>query len=136
MCLMTDTAEIMRRFNAAFINHDGSGLADLVHEECVMVTVEPAPEGAKYAGREACVAFWQALAEDHGSQFTPQDVIVAGDRATILWDFRYGSGPADRVSGVNVMRVRDGLIVEALGYSKTPGVGSEQLTTLVQTANA
>jgi len=33
---------------------------------------------------------------------------------------------------VNVMRVRNGLIVEALGYTKTPGVGSSQITALVE----
>ncbi|WP_223165374.1 hypothetical protein [Lentzea indica] len=29
------------------------------------------------------------------------------------------AGPPDHVRGVNLMRVRDGLIVEALGYSKS-----------------
>jgi hypothetical protein len=43
-----------------------------------------------------------------------------GDRATNRWRYRFGDGPADSVRGVNLMRVRDGLITEALGYSKTP----------------
>ncbi|WP_308315720.1 nuclear transport factor 2 family protein [Streptomyces sp. ISL-100] len=56
-----------------------------------------------------------------GGQFEPEDVVVAGERATIRWRYRFGDGPADSVRGVNLMCVRDGLIVEALGYSKTTG---------------
>nr|WP_246148985.1 nuclear transport factor 2 family protein [Nonomuraea turkmeniaca] len=67
------------------------------------------------------MTFWQALAEDRSTQFEPEEVVVAGDRATIRWRYRFGDGPADSVRGVNLMRVRDGLIVEALGYSKTAG---------------
>ena len=45
--------------------------------------------------------------------------VIDGDRATIRYRYRYGDGPADSVRGVNLMRVRDGQITEALGYSKT-----------------
>jgi SnoaL-like domain len=63
----------------------------------------------------------QALAGDRATQFEAEEITVAGDRATIRWRYRYGAGAADYVRGVNLMRVRDGRIVEALGYSKTPG---------------
>ena len=52
----------------------------------------------------------------------PQEVVVAGDRAFIRWHYRFGPAPSDWVSGVNIMRVRDGRITEALGYSKTSPV--------------
>lgn len=42
-----------------------------------------------------------------------------GDRAIIRWRFNFGDGGS--VRGVNLMHVRDGRIVEALGYAKTPG---------------
>jgi ketosteroid isomerase-like protein len=116
-----ETAEIIRRFNNAFLHHDADELDDLVGEDCVMEAIQPAPDGARYEGRDACLAFWQALVNDRGTQFEPEEVTVAGDRATIRWRYRYGPGDADYVRGVNLMRVRDGAIVEALGYSKTPG---------------
>jgi ketosteroid isomerase-like protein len=116
-----ETAEIIRRFNNAFLDHDADALDDLVGEDCVMEAIQPAPDGARYKGRDACLAFWQALVNDRGTQFEPEEVTVAGDRATIRWRYRYGPGDADYVRGVNLMRVRDGAIVEALGYSKTPG---------------
>ena len=109
---MPDTSEIIRRFNDAFVRHDPSQLDDLIGEDCVMEAIQPAPDGARYEGRTACLDFWRAL---------------AGDRATIRWRYRYGAGAADYVRGVNLMRVRDGKIVEALGYSKTPGADAVPL---------
>ena len=49
-----DTAEVIERFNQAFVAHDGSLLVDLVAEDCVMESVEPAPDGFRFEGREAC----------------------------------------------------------------------------------
>ncbi|WP_433349513.1 nuclear transport factor 2 family protein [Microtetraspora malaysiensis] len=115
------TADVIDQFNQAFVHHDPSVLADLIGDDCVMESVQPAPDGVRYEGREVCLAFWQALAEDRTTQFEPEEVVVAGDRATIRWRYRFGDGPADSVRGVNLMRLRDGLIVEALGYSKTGG---------------
>ncbi|WP_157244974.1 nuclear transport factor 2 family protein [Nonomuraea typhae] len=115
------TTEVIDRFNRAFTDRDPDLLNDLVGEDCVMESVQPAPTGERVEGREACVAWWRALVEDRTTQFEPQEVVIAADRATIRWHYRYGTGPADWVSGVNLMRVRDGVIVEALGYSKTAG---------------
>jgi hypothetical protein len=72
------TLQILQRFNQAFVQHDGSLLEDLIAEDCVMESVEPAPDGTRYVGRSASLDFWQ-----------------------------------------NLMRVRDGLIIEALGYVKS-----------------
>ncbi|MFD8482887.1 nuclear transport factor 2 family protein [Kitasatospora sp. NPDC059673] len=113
------TTDVIDRFNHAFVHHDPDALDDLLGEHCVMEAIQPAPDGERLEGREACLAFWRALAADRTTQFRPEDVTVAGDRATIRWRYRFGDGPADSVRGVNLMRVEDGLIVEALGYSKT-----------------
>ena len=116
------TAETIDRFNHAFVNHDPTALNDLVAADCVMEAIQPAPDGARTEGREACLIFWTALAEDRSTQFEPEDVVVMGEHATIRWRYRFGDAPEDSVRGVNLMRVRDGQIVEALGYSKTGGV--------------
>ncbi|MER7131848.1 nuclear transport factor 2 family protein [Streptosporangium saharense] len=115
------TAEVIDRFNRAFVTHAPELLDDLVADDCVMEAVQPAPDGERVEGGEACLAFWRALAGNRATRFNPEEVAVAGDRATIRWRYRYGDGPADSVRGVNLMRIRDGLIVEALGYSKTEG---------------
>ncbi|MFE9406551.1 nuclear transport factor 2 family protein [Streptomyces sp. NPDC006530] len=115
------TAEVIDRFNRAFTDREADLLVDLIAEDCVMESVQPAPSGERVVGREACTRWWAALVGDRATQFTPQEVIVAGDRATIVWSYRFGAGPEEWVSGVNVMRVADGRIVEALGFSKTAG---------------
>ena len=50
------------------------------------------------------------------SSSTVEHVDVDGDRAVIRWRI---TGAQD-YRGVNLMRVRDGKIVEALGYGKRP----------------
>ena len=44
--------------------------------------------------------------------------MITGERATIRWRLRWGEDESNSVRGVNLMRVRDGQIVEALGYVK------------------
>lgn len=118
---MSDTSEVIQRFNDAFLHHDPDQLDELVAAQCVMEAIQPAPDGARYEGRAACLAFWRALAGDRATQFEPEQVIVAGDRANIRWRYRYGAGAADYVRGVTLIQVQDGKIVEAVGYSKIPG---------------
>ena len=114
-----ETAEIMRRFNQAFLQHEPAALKDLIAPDCVMESIQPAPNGTRYEGYDACLAFWQGLAADQVAYFDVEDTIAMGDHAVIRWRFNFGDGGS--VRGVNLMRVRDGRIVEALGYAKSPG---------------
>jgi hypothetical protein len=119
MMQSNETAEIMRRFNQAFLTHQPEILEDLIAPDCVMESIQPAPDGTRYEGYDACLAFWREIATDRTAYFDVEDTAVMGDRATIRWRFNFGDGGS--VRGVNLMRVRDGRIVEALGYAKSPG---------------
>lgn len=112
------TAEIIRRFNDVFLRHDPSTLDDLVAEDCVIENTQPAPNGARQVGRKACVVTWKEIATAPGTHFDLEDVVVSGDRAIIRWRYWWGESEADSVRGVNLMRVREGRIVEAMGYVK------------------
>ena len=127
----SQTLQIMQRFNRAFVQHDGSLLDDLIAEDCVMESVEPAPDGTRYVGRKACLEFWQKLANSRDGAFADEDIVAIDDRAIILWRYRFGPGLSKSVRGVNVMRVRDGLITEALGYVKS---GDASVGTAVRSA--
>jgi hypothetical protein len=48
-----DTAEVIRRYNDAFEQHDPGPLAELVADDCVLENTSPAPDGARFEGREA-----------------------------------------------------------------------------------
>lgn len=114
-----ETVEIMRRFNQAFRDHEPGILKDLIAPDCVMESIQPAPNGTRYEGYDACLVFWEALAKDPVAHFDVEDTITMGDRAIIRWRFNFGDG--ESVRGVNLMHVRHGRIIEALGYSKIPG---------------
>jgi ketosteroid isomerase-like protein len=129
----SQTLQIMQRFNQAFLQHDGSLLDDLIAEDCVMESVEPAPDGTRYVGRNACLEFWQKLAHNRDGAFTPEDIVAIDEHAIIRWRYRFGPGLSQSVRGVNVMRVRDGLIVEALGYVKS---GDASVATAVRSATS
>lgn len=114
-----ETARIMHRFNQAFHDREPAILKGLIAPGCVMESIQPAPEGTRYEGYDACLAFWEALATDPIAHFDVEDTFAMGDRAIIRWRFNFGDGGS--VRGVNLMHVREGQIVEALGYAKTPG---------------
>jgi ketosteroid isomerase-like protein len=115
------TDKVIRRFNDVFQLHDPSALNELVAEDCEIENTQPAPNGSRHVGRYACIALWTGIATAPGTHFDLEDVFVTGDRAIILWRFFWGEGDANSVRGVNLMRVRDGLIVEAKGYVKGQG---------------
>ncbi len=116
-----DTAETIGLFNDAFRRRDKVALAALVHDDCLMVSAQPAPDGTPYIGKEACVAFWADLMDDESTIFEVQHVISDGDWAAVRWRYRFGPTDAESVLGVNVTRVSGGLVIEQLGYTKTPG---------------
>lgn len=110
------TAALMDRFNAVFLRHDPSALPGMIAEDCVIEKINPLPNGDRCVGRDACVALWTEIATAPGSRFDLEETFAMGDRAIIRW--RFWSNETTSIRGVNLMRVRDGLIVEAMGYVK------------------
>lgn len=109
------TAEVLQRFNRAFQEHDPALLPPLIGADCVIERITPLPEGAHLVGREACLANWQAIAANRDGCFTLGEVWVMGERGLIFWEYRIGG---EVQKGLNVMTVRDGLIVEGRGFTK------------------
>jgi ketosteroid isomerase-like protein len=112
------TREVLDRYNDAFRLHDPSLLSDLIADDCVIEDTSPAPDGVRREGGRACLARWSELAADSTLEFTPELAEIHGDLAVQPWDLRWGNGENDRVRGVNLIRIRDGRIVEARGYVK------------------
>lgn len=113
------TAEVVGQFIAAFEQKDPSAIPDLVAADCVMETIQPAPNGQRVEGYDANVAFWQAMIADPGGTFEVEDVVICGDRATNRWRYRFGEDEESSVRGVTLIVVRNGKIAEALAYAKT-----------------
>ena len=102
-------------FTAAWDAHELEATLDLVTEDCVFESARPDAVGARIVGRAALREAWQASFANPSGEFEVEDTIVAGDRVVQLWRFVSN----DRVvRGVDVLRVRDGLVAEKFGYVK------------------
>lgn len=115
---MNGTNEVITRFNDVFQRHDPAALPELVAEECVLENSQPAPDGSRHVGRDACVELWTRIATTPNTRFDLEDVTIAGELAIIRWRFWWGDESSSSVRGVNVMVVRNGRIVEGRGYVK------------------
>ena len=112
------TERLLEQFDDVFQKRDPSALDRLVADDCVIENTRPAPDGARYVGKQACVALWTEIATNEAIRFERQHIIARGDRGEIAWRLIWGAAPENSVRGVNLMRVRDGKIVEARGYVK------------------
>lgn len=112
------TAGILARFNDVFLSHDPAALPELVAKDCVIENTQPAPDGSRHVGKAACIELWTQIATNPRISFDTECMIARGDRGEIRWRLRWGPEHGNSVRGVNLMRVRDGQIVEALGYVK------------------
>lgn len=115
-----ETADTIARFNDAFQRRDVPALGALVHDECVMVSAQPAPDGTPYVGKGACVAFWAGLMTDASTTFEVEHVIADGEWAAVRWRYRFGPTDAESVLGVNVTRVSGGRSSSSSGTPRSP----------------
>src|SRR5882762_6950050 len=83
MTLTTD--EVIDRFNRAFRERDATLLEDMIAPDCVMESVQPAPDGTRYEGYDASFSSWEALIDDTTSQFEVEDVHIGDEWALIRW---------------------------------------------------
>jgi ketosteroid isomerase-like protein len=115
-----ETLAAVTAFNAAFGRHDVDGIMARMTADCVFENTLPPPDGARHVGQDAVRAFWtEFFAANPSARFETEETIVSGDRAIQLWVFRWDGreGPG-HVRGVDVFRVRDGLVAEKLAYVK------------------
>ncbi len=113
--------ETVRRFQDAWNRHDVDGVMALMTEDCVFESTWPPPDGERVEGHRAVRAFWERLFEQSPEALIDiEELFGSGDRATMRWRYRWGSGPAGagHVRGVDVYRLRDGKIAEKLSYVK------------------
>jgi len=112
------TRKVIQRFHEAFDRHEPEAMEDLVADDCVIENTNPAPNGARLVGKAECLANWQGLASSTGTWFAREEVFVVGERVVIRWRYCWGDDDTQSLRGLNLMRVRGGRIVEAMGYVK------------------
>ncbi|HEY3786158.1 MAG TPA: nuclear transport factor 2 family protein [Steroidobacteraceae bacterium] len=114
-----ETEEVMHRFHDAFDRHDSAAFIELVADDCIIENTTPAPNGSLHVGKEACLAVWQGLAAARDTSFSREEEWFVGERAIVRWRYKWGADESQSVRGVNLMRVRNGRVAEAMGYVKS-----------------
>ena len=102
-------------FNEAWGRHDLDATLALVTDDCVFDSTGPAPDGVRSVGKSELRAAWKAIFDDAAAVFEAEEVFEAGDRVVQRWRYSWGDG---HVRGIDVFRVRDGLVSEKLSYVK------------------
>jgi ketosteroid isomerase-like protein len=122
---LTDSSRATRtavdRFNIAFGQQDIDALTGMVTDDCVFDTTEPAPDGTRFAGRDAVLTAWRAFFESSpGAVFETEEIFACGDRCVVRWRYTWDAQDVQggHVRGIDVFRVRNDLIAEKLSYVK------------------
>jgi ketosteroid isomerase-like protein len=112
---MTDALAVVARFGAAFDRHDVDAIMAAMTEDCVFESTAP-PEGTRHVGQEAVRAAWtEFFAANPDAVFETEEQVGCGDLVVSRWLYRWPDG---HVRGVDVFRVRDGLVAEKACYVK------------------
>jgi ketosteroid isomerase-like protein len=107
--------EVVVAFGDAWARHDLDGAIDMITEDCVFDNTDPAPDGTTYVGRDAIRIAWAPIFNDTSSQFEAEETFGVDDRVVQRWRYSWSDG---HVRGVDVIRVRGGLVAEKLSYVK------------------
>jgi steroid delta-isomerase-like uncharacterized protein len=116
-----ETIEVVRQFNAALNAGDLPAMLRLLTSDTVYENTSPPPDGRRYAGREAVGAFWEDFFRAAREQrIEEEETIAAGERCVMRWTYHWrdAAGVPGRIRGVDVYRLRGGLIAEKLSYVK------------------
>ena len=116
-----DPRATLTAFSAAFGSGDVDAIMALMSPDCVFEATGPAPDGSRHQGETSVRAVWEQLFGDTADpRFTEEESFVAGDRGVLRWRFTWTEpdGSQGHVRGVDVLRIRDGRVVEKLSYVK------------------
>lgn len=109
------TLAAVARFAEAFDRRDVDAVMAAMTADCVFESTAP-PDGVRHVGSDAVRAAWTAFfLESSDAVFEPEDQIVRGNKAVVLWRYSWRGG---HVRGVDVFRVRDGLVAQKASYVK------------------
>ena len=108
-------------FNEAFNRHDVPGMMQLMSDDCVFENTDPAPDGTSYSGKAAVTRFWENFFhESPQAHIEIEEIFSLGLRCVMRWKYSWvdTSGAQGHVRGVDIFKVKDGLISEKLSYVK------------------
>ena len=92
-----ETEAVLQSFNQVFLTRNPEPLRELVAEDCIIENTQPAPDGSRHEGKDACIALWTQIATTPGIHFEPEGIVARGDRGEIRWRLVWGPERSDSV---------------------------------------
>lgn len=111
----------MDRFNEALNRHDVDAVMATMTEDCVFENTWPPPDGERFEGRAAVRSFWESMLRNSpDAHFEAEEIIATGVRCVVRWRYTYSDadGGKHHPRGIDLFRIREGLIAEELAYVK------------------
>ena len=113
--------DIVVRFNEALNARDVNGMMQLMTSDCIFENTHPPPDGTRYEGQAAVRVFWErffiSAAE---TRIDAEEMLGLGERIVMRWVYSWVGprGETEHIRGIDLYRIRDGLIAEKLSYVK------------------
>lgn len=121
MSKIESATRVVLSFNEAFNRHDVRGMMELMSEDCVFENTAPAPDGTMYKGKEDVTQFWlEFFRESPQAHIEIEEIFGMGFRCVMRWRYEWvdAAGEEGHVRGVDIFKLKDGLISEKLSYVK------------------
>ena len=112
---------VVLAFHEALNRHDVAGMMQFTSDDTVFENTTPPPDGSIYSGKEAVTRFWEGFfADSPRARIEIEEIFGLGERCVMRWVYHWedASGKPGHVRGVDIFRVREGLICEKLSYVK------------------
>ncbi len=119
MSKLESAIRVVLQFNEAFNHHDLSGMMQLLSDDCIFEDSIPAPDGTVYSGKKVIAQFWQDFFRTSPlAHMEIEEVFSLGERCVMRWRYSRDNmiGEKGHVRGVDIFRVKNGLIREKLTY--------------------
>ncbi len=118
---LESATRLVLAFNEAFNRHDVAGMMQLTSDDCIFENTEPAPDGTVYKGKARVTQFWQDFfRQSSQAHIDIEEIFGLGERCIMRWKYSWANNEEGQghVRGVDIFRVREGLIHEKLSYVK------------------
>ena len=121
MSKLESAVRVVLDFNEAFNRHDVAEMMNLLSDDCVFEETFPAPDGAVISGKEAISELLQNfIHESPNAHIEVEEIFGMGFRCVMRWRYDWvdNEGKQGHVRGVDIFKLKDGLICEKLSYVK------------------
>ena len=112
---------VVQEFNEAFNRHDVAGMMKCLSDDCVFEDTGPAPDGTQHPGKESIRQFLEnSLREVQQAHAVIEEIFGFGLRVVMRWRCEWldERGAPQHARGVDIFKLKDGLIGEKLSYVK------------------